>query len=105
MLTGEIAQSCKLASSHSCTYSGPIHFTLSGGEVKLPSGRLTVGSSQCDMLGKSGGAGEGVCVCVWVEATDIRKDANTDSINTCRGKQGTCEASLASELPYNHGTL
>lgn len=30
----------------------------------------------------------GVCACVRTEAVDIRKDANTDSVNTCRRKQG-----------------
>lgn len=23
--------------------------------------------------------------CVWIDATDVEKDANTDNINTCRG--------------------
>lgn len=40
------------ARSHTCTYGGPVHFPPPGGEVELPSGRLTAGPPQRDMLGK-----------------------------------------------------
>ncbi len=73
--------------THAHTYSGPIHFTLSRGEVKLPSGCLTIGPSQCDMLGKLEGVGV-QARCVWTETTDIGKDANTDNIMTCREGRG-----------------
>lgn len=73
------------AHSHTCTYSGPIHFTLLWSEVKLPPGRLTVGPPQCDMLGCRRGG-------VWGQRPRvIGKDANTDNMVTCRKVQGTCK--------------